>query len=62
MMIGKMKSNLILSIRVKKLHCAPEYVEDTDHWGSPSGSPAAKAIRGQLRKMCFSIEIRHNDK
>ena len=30
--------------------------------GSTTGSPAAKAIRKQLRKKCASIEIRHNDK
>ena len=53
MMIGKMKSNLVLSICVKKFHCAREYVKDTDHWGSPSGSPATKAIRRQLRKKVF---------
>ena len=61
MVIGKMKSNLILSKCVKNFHCAREYVEDTDHLGSPSDSPATKAIRRQLRKKCFSIEIRHND-
>lgn len=54
MMLRKMKSYLILSICVKNFHCAREYVEDTDHLGSPSESPAAKAIRRQVRKnLCF---------
>ena len=62
MIMGKMKSNVILSICVKKFHCAREYVEDNGYWGSPLGSPATKAIRRQLRKKCATIEIRHNDK
>jgi hypothetical protein len=48
-MIGKIKSNLILSIRVKKFHRAREHVEDAGPLGSPSVSPAVQSISRRAR-------------
>ena len=39
MMIGKIRSNLILSIRLKNFYCAREYVEDAVPSDSSVGSP-----------------------
>jgi hypothetical protein len=48
-MIGKIKSNLILSICVKKFHPAREHVEDAGPLGSPLRSPAVQSIPRQAR-------------
>ena len=37
MMIGKIKSNLTLSICVKKFHCARVHIEDAGPLGLPVG-------------------------
>jgi hypothetical protein len=49
MMIGKIKSNLILSISVKRFHRAREHVENAGPLGSPLGSPAVQSIPRQAR-------------
>jgi hypothetical protein len=49
MMIGKIKSNPILSICVKNSHHAREHVENGGPLGSPLGSPAVQSIPRQAR-------------
>ena len=45
MMIGKIKSNIILSICVKKFHRAREHVEDIGPWALRRGVPPSNLIR-----------------